>query len=84
VSQPAAHYTAPEVMFRPRALSLLWHDRAKTQPDPLIDLGEDAEAKQIVIREMIHWLNKSWPRIKQAATVLSVAIEIGEKLCQKR
>ena len=84
-TEPTADlHAAPEVMACPMTLSLLWHAGAKTEPDELIDMGEDAQAKQILIRELIHWLVESWPRAKHAAKVLSLGIEIGEKLCQKR
>ena len=84
MSPPAAHYTAPEVMARPLRLSLLWHAGAKTEADEVIELGEDAEAKQILIREAIYGLLKDWSRTKLAAKVVSAAIEIGEKRCQKK
>ena len=67
----------------PKALKLLWHAGDRTDGDELIELGDDAQAKQLLIRETIHWLLQSWPQIKHAAKVSQLAIEVGEKRCRK-
>ena len=68
-------------------ISRLWlthHCGRDSEPAGLVELGDEAEAQKLVIRELAHWVVASWPAAKRALKVLSLAREIGEPQCRRK
>jgi hypothetical protein len=83
-TDPLETYTAAQLITRPPMGRWMHYQGSETRPGKLYDLGEDAEAKSLLIDELISWVLKCWPQIKHAAKVSSLAIEIGEKRCPRK